>query len=183
MAHYSAHPSYTVDSYHTSPPTSTSTAARDDARPDAYGATARAQQDGEQTVRKQTSLAHIHIPSFRSFASSIPVPSPSTTKRKPAPFKLARSPRAASFSFAEKASPRLAEPTSRPLSLDSPKLTQHNGQSGILSPPLTEEFTARQEDRYGAAVCCSLWCNTDTDLEALTTFPRRTIATIRLTLA
>jgi hypothetical protein len=139
MAH-SRDSSYATDAYYY---TSTPTAARDDAPAEAYGA-----HHAQQPVRKQSSLAQIHVPSFRSFASSIPVPSPGTTKRKPAPFQLARSPRAASFSIAEKASPRLADPTSRPLSLDSPLLPQHNGQANVPSPPLTEDFTARQENRY-----------------------------------
>ncbi|KAK0336167.1 hypothetical protein LTR59_002135 [Friedmanniomyces endolithicus] len=94
------------------------------------------QQQQPQALRQQTTLAQIHIPSFRSFASSIPVPSPKARERKPAPFQLStRSPRAASFSLAERASPRLAEPTSRPLSLDSPLLPQSNGLAGTISPP------------------------------------------------
>ena len=95
-------------------------------------------------VRKQTSLAHIAVPSFSSFrsqASSIPIAS----QRKPAPlFQPSHSPRSASFSLAEKASPRLADPSSRPLSLDSPLPQQPTGQANIISPPLTE---AKQEDR------------------------------------
>ncbi|KAK1082413.1 hypothetical protein LTR48_006993 [Friedmanniomyces endolithicus] len=103
------------------------------------------QQQQPQALRQQTTLAQIHIPSFRSFASSIPVPSPKARERKPAPFQLStRSPRAASFSLAERASPRLAEPTSRPLSLDSPLLQQSNGLAGTVSPP-----QAGHGDRYG----------------------------------
>ncbi|KAK5120556.1 hypothetical protein LTR85_006212 [Meristemomyces frigidus] len=101
-----------------------------------------------QTVRKQASLAQISVPSFSAFrsqASSIPVSSPSAPKRKPAPFQPLRSPRAASFSLAEKASPRLADPASRPLSLDSPLPQQPSGRTNELSPPLTEDGAARQE--------------------------------------
>ncbi|KAK5108401.1 hypothetical protein LTR62_008357 [Meristemomyces frigidus] len=101
----------------------------------------------EEVVKGHSSLAHIHVPSFRSFASSIPVPSPTAIKRKPAPFGLARSPRAASFSLAETSSPRLAEPSARPFSLDSPLPKQPNGHLNELSPPLTAEFTAQHEDR------------------------------------
>ncbi|KAK3672588.1 hypothetical protein LTR78_007639 [Recurvomyces mirabilis] len=115
---------------------------------DTHGYDAYEQEDAVPAILKtQSSLAHIQVPSFRSFASSIPVPSPSTTKRKPPPFALARSPRAASFSLAERASPRLAEPSSRPFSLDSPLPQQPNGLLNQLSPPLTEDFTAQQEDR------------------------------------
>lgn len=139
MAH-SRTPSFT-DDYYTSSPT------REDAHHD-YRTYAHAHQQA-QPVRQQPSLSNIHIPSFRSFASSIPVPSPKAPKRKPAPFQLsARSPRSASFSLAERASPRLADPTSRPLSLDSPLPQQPNGLATAISPRLTE-----QDDRYGPLVC------------------------------
>ena len=48
-----------------------------------------------------------------------------------------------SLSFAEKGSPRFAEPTSRPLSLDSPQPQFPSGLSKELSPPLTEDKTPR----------------------------------------
>ncbi|KAK0252371.1 hypothetical protein B0A54_10449 [Friedmanniomyces endolithicus] len=121
-----------ADAYYTSSPTREDVV---DDYADHSGYYAREQQQ-PQAVRPQTTLAQIHIPSFRSFASSIPVPSPKARERKPAPFQLStRSPRAASFSLAERASPRLAEPTSRPLSLDSPLLPQSNGLAGTVSPP------------------------------------------------
>ncbi|TKA81466.1 hypothetical protein B0A55_02945 [Friedmanniomyces simplex] len=134
MAH-SRDPSF-ADEYYTSSPTREDAPLLDSA---AYPVHYAQQQQQPQAVRQPTTLAQIHIPSFRSFASSIPVPSPRTQKRKPAPFHLsARSPRAASFSLAEKASPRLAEPASRPLSLDSPLPQQPNGLAGTVSPPPTE---------------------------------------------
>ena len=89
-------------------------------------------------------LAQITIPSFSAFrsqASSIPISSPS--KRNPLPFRPLRSPRAASFSLAEKASPRLADPTLRPLSLETALPTE-------LFPALSEEseHVVRQSKRY-----------------------------------
>ncbi|KAK3111173.1 hypothetical protein LTR53_013843 [Teratosphaeriaceae sp. CCFEE 6253] len=131
MAH-SQSASFT-DDYNTSSPT------RDDASHDPAGDLEHTPQHA-QPARHQASLAKIHIPSFRSFASSIPVPSPSTRKSKPAPFHLpARSPRAASFSLAERASPRLADPSSRPLSLDSPLPQQPDGLATAIPPPSTEQ--------------------------------------------
>lgn len=139
MSH-SSHSSSFADEYYTS--------NLDETLPEAPNAndTAHAQQ---QTVRKQASLAQIAIPSFSAFrsqASSIPVLSPSVAKRKPAPFQPLRSPRAASFSLAEKASPRLADPGLRPLSLDSPLPQQSLGRANELVPPLTDEFAGRQEN-------------------------------------
>ncbi|EMD01203.1 hypothetical protein BAUCODRAFT_144755 [Baudoinia panamericana UAMH 10762] len=97
-------------------------------------------------VRKQASLAQIHVPSFRSFTSSIPVPSPQGTKRQQVHLP-ARSPRAASFSIAETASPRLvAPPTPRPYSLHSP-LPTFSGTPVEPSPPSIEQFPVRQQKR------------------------------------
>ncbi|KAK5137387.1 hypothetical protein LTR08_008965 [Meristemomyces frigidus] len=105
----------------------------------------------ETVTVKKVSLAHISVPSFSAFrsqASSIG----STPKRAPLPFKPLRSPRAASFSLAEKASPRLADPALRPLSLDSPLPQQPSGLASELSRSSEEEgFVGRQANRtsYG----------------------------------
>ncbi|KAK4540559.1 hypothetical protein LTR36_009089 [Oleoguttula mirabilis] len=139
MSH--SHSSSFADDYYTSPHEDTALE-----HPTGY-ASVPAQQP---TVKKQASLAQISIPSFSAFrsqASSIPVSSPSAPKRKPAPFQPLRSPRAASFSLAEKASPRLADPASRPLSLDSPLPPQPTGQDNELSPPLTADLLGREEER------------------------------------
>ncbi|KAK6443436.1 hypothetical protein LTR95_000263 [Oleoguttula sp. CCFEE 5521] len=83
-------------------------------------------------VRKQTSLANITVPSFSAFrsqAASIP------THRHPAAFL--NSPRPISFSAVEQPSPRLTEPISRPLSLDSELPLYSGGVSGVPSPPDT----------------------------------------------
>ncbi|KAK5739815.1 hypothetical protein LTR17_005101 [Elasticomyces elasticus] len=134
MAH-SRSPSFADDYYYTSSPT------REDSLRDSNGYQIHAQQQQHpQAVRQPTPLAQIQIPSFRAFASSIPVPSPRSQKRKPAPFQLsARSPRAASFSLAERASPRLADPTSRPLSLDSPGYQHSSGLAAPNLPSLAEQ--------------------------------------------
>ncbi|OQO12325.1 hypothetical protein B0A48_02967 [Cryoendolithus antarcticus] len=83
-------------------------------------------------VRKQTSLANITVPSFSAFrsqAASIPA------HRHPAAFL--HSPRPISFSAVEQPSPRLTEPISRPLSLDSELPLYSGGVSGVPSPPDT----------------------------------------------
>lgn len=95
----------------------------------------------QQTARKKASLAAINVPSFSAFRSNLP----SAVKQPPhAAFHGQPSPRAVSFSLAEKASPRLAEPTSRPLSLDSPVPTQSQHfqpqqPSGLALPSLSQE--------------------------------------------
>lgn len=100
----------------------------------------------QQTARKKASLAAINVPSFSAFRSNLP----SAVKQPPyAAFHGQPSPRAVSFSLAEKASPRLAEPTSRPLSLDSPVPTQSQHfqpqqPSGLALPSLSRE----QEDLH-----------------------------------
>ena len=117
--------------------------------------TTQSQQSGSSStgVRKQTSLANISVPSFSAFrnqVSGIPVSSPSNSvKRKPAPGQSQSSPRVVSFSAAEKASPRLAEPGSRPYSLESPAIQQPSGLASVISPPLTEDDTTPQGERYG----------------------------------
>ena len=76
--------------------------------------------------------------------------SPSALKRKPAALQTSSysALRPVSLSLAGQASPRLAEPASRPLSLDSPAPQQPSGLANVLSPPLTEEYKAGQEDRW-----------------------------------
>ncbi|CAK1356142.1 unnamed protein product [Cercospora beticola] len=90
-------------------------------------------------ARKKTSLAAINAPSFSAFRSQVP----STVRPNGhlAAFQQAKSPRAASFSIAEKASPRLADPHWRPYSLDSPLPVQttphaHRRQSSEVAGPL-----------------------------------------------
>ena len=103
----------------------------------------------KQPVRKQTSLAQISVPSFSAFrsqASSIPVLSPHGTRRKHPPFP-AHLPRAHSVSITEQASPRLVDPTSRPLSLDSPRLDPPTGFTTGISPPILEEDAPEQDER------------------------------------
>lgn len=71
------------------------------------------QQQSSTSARKPaSSLAQITVPAFSTFRSQVPRPN--------AAFQHHPSPRAASFSLSEKASPRLADPSVRPLSLDSP---------------------------------------------------------------
>ena len=103
----------------------------------------------QQPVRKQTSLAQISVPSFSAFrsqVSSIPVLSPNGVRRRQPTFP-AHSPRAHSLSIAEKASPRLVDPATRPLSVDSPTPQQLTGLAGVVLSPLTEETGLRQEER------------------------------------
>ncbi|KAI7572555.1 hypothetical protein KC317_g654 [Hortaea werneckii] len=116
-------------------------------------------------VKKQTSLAHISVPSFRAFqqqASHIPALSPTapTARLRPAQsssFQPTHSPRPASFSLAEKPSPRLADPETRPLSIASPLPQAPSGLANELSPPLTEKRVSHtfdpsvpDHDRHGS---------------------------------
>ncbi|KAI7088935.1 hypothetical protein KC356_g2819 [Hortaea werneckii] len=116
-------------------------------------------------VKKQTSLAHISVPSFRAFqqqASHISALSPnaSTARLRPtqsSSFQPTHSPRPASFSLAEKPSPRLADPETRPLSIASPLPQAPSGLATELSPPLTEKRvshtfdpSAPDHDRHGS---------------------------------
>lgn len=120
--HYRDSTRYSSSNY-----TSSGTASARSASP----ATAQAQQQQRQqqggsgdhtpTARKKTSLAAINAPSFSAFRSQVP----SAAVRRPtnvheAAFQQQKSPRAASFSISEKASPRLADPHWRPYSVDSP---------------------------------------------------------------
>ncbi|KAF2162350.1 hypothetical protein M409DRAFT_27354 [Zasmidium cellare ATCC 36951] len=85
-----------------------------------------------------SSLAQITVPPFSTFRSQVPRPN--------AAFQHHPSPRAASFSFSEKASPRLADPSVRPLSLDSPLPPQHEvGRSEPL-PGESSNTPARQDE-------------------------------------
>ena len=107
--------------------------------------------------RKKSSLARIDVPSFsqfRSQLSGIPIASPTTAKRKPLPPQL----RPVSNSLAEKASPRLAEPTLRPFSLDSPVQQQSNGAGSTSTSPLAEECTT--ESSKQSVSVWRLFCNT-----------------------
>lgn len=122
-------------------------------RPGSQSQQQQQQQQSTTGVRKQTSLANIAVPSFSAFrnqTSNIPVSSPSSSiGRKPVPGQAHSSPRVVSFSAAEKASPRLAEPGSRPYSLESPAIKQNTGLSSVISPPLTEDDTTPQGNRCG----------------------------------
>lgn len=101
----------------------------------------------QHSVRERTSLAHIAVPSFSAFrsqASSIPITSPSGTKRKPLPLK-AHSP---SISLGDVPSPRLAQPPSRPFSLDSPRFQQSPAPVDARTASLTQTPLARQDQRW-----------------------------------
>lgn len=98
-------------------------------------------------VKTQRISSHMSAPvpsfsAFRSQASSIPLPSPISTQRGPAEFNAMHSSRAASFSMAEKASPRLADPTLRPLSLDSPQVSTGN----YAAPNVAAEAHVQQRE-------------------------------------
>ncbi|KAM0722998.1 hypothetical protein Q7P37_001196 [Cladosporium fusiforme] len=96
----------------------------------------------QHSVKKHTSLAQISVPSFSAFRSQTSgIPITATRNRG----SLLPSPRPTSFSAAEKASPRIAEPASRPLSLDSPLPRHPSGLAYILTPPLTTETAGKQE--------------------------------------
>jgi hypothetical protein len=96
------------------------------------------------SVKKQSSLAQITVPSFSAFRSQTSgIPATATRHHG----SLLPSPRPTSFSAAEQPSPRLVEPVSRPLSLDSPLPRQPSGLAYILTPPLTEESVGKR-DRY-----------------------------------
>ena len=102
------------------------------------------QSNSHAGVKKQSSLAQITVPSFSAFRSQTSgIPTTATRKHS----SLLPSPRPSSFSAAEQASPRLAEPVSRPLSLDSPLPRHPSGLAYILTPPLTEESVGKR-DRY-----------------------------------
>jgi hypothetical protein len=105
---------------------------------------AQVQSNSHAGVKKQSSLAQITVPSFSAFRSQTSgIPTTATRKHS----SLLPSPRPTSFSAVEQASPRLAEPVSRPLSLDSPLPRQPSGLAYILTPPLTEESVGKR-DRY-----------------------------------
>lgn len=100
------------------------------------------QSDSHAGVKKQSSLAQITVPSFSAFRSQTSgIPTTATRQHG----SLLPSPRPTSFSAAEQASPRLAEPVSRPLSLDSPLPRQPSGLAYILTPPLTEESVGKRD--------------------------------------
>lgn len=103
------------------------------------------QSQPHAAAKKPNSLAQITVPSFSAFrsqTSGIPVNATSRNRSS-----LLPSPRPISFPTAQQASPRLVEPASRPLSLDSPLPRQPSGLASILTPPLTEESVGKRE-RY-----------------------------------
>jgi hypothetical protein len=100
------------------------------------------QSNSHAGVKKQSSLAQITVPSFSAFRSQTSgIPTTATRQYG----SLLPSPRPNSFSIAEQASPRLAEPVSRPLSLDSPLPRQPSGLAYILTPPLTQESVGKRD--------------------------------------
>lgn len=79
------------------------------------------------------SLAQIQVPSFSAFRSQLPI-TPSGATPRPG-HHTALQPARASFSRSEKASPRLADPAARPVSVDSPQLLQPHQFGGRTLPP------------------------------------------------
>ena len=113
------------------------------------------QSNSHAGVKKQSSLAQITVPSFSAFRSqSSGIPTTATRKHS----SLLPSPRPSSFSAAEQASPRLAEPVSRPLSLDSPLPRHPSGLAYILTPPLTEESVGKRDRYVDLHVFASPYC-------------------------
>ena len=149
-AYYSHSPSSSYSNSSANPPPLRTGSASREALPQS--------QQSTSGVRKQTSLANIAVPSFSAFrnqVSGIPISSPSTAvRRKPAPGQSQASPRVVSFSAAEKGSPRLAEPGSRPYSIESPAIQNPTGLASVISPPLTEDEATPRRDRYGNARPC-----------------------------
>ncbi|KAK4508461.1 hypothetical protein PRZ48_002200 [Zasmidium cellare] len=97
------------------------------------------QQPPSTSARKPaSSLAQIAVPPFSTFRSQVPRPN--------AAFQHHPSPRAASFSLSEKASPRLADPSVRPLSLDSPLPPQHEVGGSEPLPGVSSNIPARQDE-------------------------------------
>ncbi|KAI5369919.1 hypothetical protein Slin15195_G007970 [Septoria linicola] len=106
-------------------------------------------------ARKKASLAAINAPSFSAFRSNLPS---NHAVRQHAAFQQQKSPRAASFSISEKASPRLADPHWRPYSLESPLPTPglqtaavsslpHRQGSEVIEAPLRDnEVTQAREE-------------------------------------
>lgn len=87
------------------------------------------------------SLAQIQVPSFSAFRSQLP------NTQRPG-YHTAYQPTRASFSRSEKASPRLADPTTRPVSVDSPQLLQpHQFGSSAIPPSWTPAVESPPEDR------------------------------------
>ena len=97
--------------------------------------------DPATRVRKTASLAQINVPSFSAFRSQLP----NAVKRSHPDAQP--SPRAVSLTASEKPSPRIAEPASRPFSLDSfqpPPPPPPPQQSTSIS-----SRTAAEEPRFG----------------------------------
>lgn len=91
------------------------------------------------------SLAQIQVPSFSAFRSQLPNTPSAITPR--AGHHAAYQPARASFSRSEKASPRLADPTTRPVSVDSPQLLQPNQFAGGVPPSWSRAVESPPEDR------------------------------------
>lgn len=90
------------------------------------------------------SLAQIQVPSFSAFRSQLPVTPSGTRLAHHTAFEPAR----ASYSRSEKASPRLADPPTRPVSVDSPQLLQpHQFGTGTVPPSWTRLVEAPLENR------------------------------------
>lgn len=88
----------------------------------------------QTAVKKQNSLAQIAVPSFSAFRSQVSsIPVPRTANRHSVTFQP---------------SPRLAEPASRPFSVDSPLPQQPSGLADIYSPPLTADTVRKAQTRY-----------------------------------
>lgn len=96
---------------------------------------ARNQRAASPAQRKAipASLAQIQVPSFSTFRSQLPVTPSGSTPRTG--HHTAFQPARASFSRSEKASPRLADPTARPVSVDSPQLLQPSQFNASTSSP------------------------------------------------
>ena len=117
--------------------------------PSAYHSRAASTQEpGQYSVRKQPSLAQITVPSFSAFrsqTSSIPTASPDTARRKQLPFQ-AHTPRA--HSLAELPSPRIVDPSVRPLSLDTGPHPPSGLSKVIQQASLGKTYSAEQGQRY-----------------------------------
>ena len=102
-------------------------------------------------ANQKPSLANINVPSFaqfRSRVSSIPIVSPITAKGKAPAYSFTPS-RAASLSKTQHGSPRIAQPISRPFSLDSPVQQQHSLQSGAGdTSSLNPQYAVKQRERW-----------------------------------
>lgn len=108
-------------------------------------------------ARRHSSQAHAGIPSFsqfRSQVSGIPIASTTSTKRKPLPSPT----RPLSASVADTGSPKLAEPASRPHSLET--VQQRTPVQAYHFPsPLAEKTTSEQSDRSVKSLSRKIVCS------------------------